>query len=153
MNTNAKFRPSLTLSQIKLLAKALSLYENSAELQTEETSDLLAAKKTLGLTLAKADLGAITPSYVPTGTKPGRPSAVSQVLGTQVLGQQPSQESDSHKYDFNTLEGQKRAYIESQIFVSMGLPVPQELAEAALTWKTWCEENSLNPATGASLGG
>lgn len=120
-----KFRPSLTLDEIQSLVSYIETGE------TEQQADLTKAINTLKLTLAKADLGAISPAYVPTGTKPGRVSAVELVTG---MGSTGGKKQDTGP-DYSNPANWAQAYTDFHLQVSLGMTPSQELANAASNWE------------------
>lgn len=137
-SNSAKFRPSLTLEQIKALIQAAS-YDLSYSAETSHHDDLEKARKVLALTEAKANLGAINPSYVPTGTKPGRPSLIDSIKSDLAETQKPS---------YSTPEDWHKAWIDWNMQVELGGTPDTELAQAASNWDKHCQIHGLNIHTG-----
>ena len=75
MSNEPKYRPSLTLAQIDALVAAVGYQCDSSE-NVSHLGDAIDAAKVLRVFQFKAQVGVTAPASIPTGNKPGRPSAM-----------------------------------------------------------------------------
>lgn len=76
--TQPKYRPYMTLPQIKAVLELIEDMSNC--ISYTKPTEIKEVETTLKLLLIKAEAGAVTPNYVPTGNKPGPVSARELVL-------------------------------------------------------------------------
>jgi hypothetical protein len=107
-----KYRPCLTLPEIEAVIESL---ESLEALDSLARSALI----TLRLLALKAGSGRISAAYVPTGTKPGRMSAVDLIRGDIPA----KQEVD----EFGPVGTYPRAVEEAKTYRSLNMPVPTNI--------------------------
>lgn len=109
--TQPKYRPYMTLPQIKAILELIEDMSNC--ISYTKPTEIKEVETTLKLLLIKAEAGAVTPNYVPTGNKPGPVSARDLVLS----------DSQSPKL---TLE---EAKYQASMYKQLGQEVPSHIQE------------------------
>lgn len=151
MAIEPKFRPSLTAKELYLIEHAIHYYMvgqiDSGQANPQEILDLQKLQKTIQLFNFKIGNSYTQPSYVPTGTAPKKVEITDLLTEDEIVASL----TGGKKVDYSSTTAMHTAYKNVRMAQSLGAQGSAEDQSAATRWEKYCEENNLNPETGAEL--